>query len=44
MIWSEVAAESLQWSWEHSNDDGAHWTVDWAIDYRRRTLVPASKI
>jgi len=44
MVWSNIAAESLLWSWEHSDDDGARWTVDWAIDYRRRTLVPASEI
>lgn len=43
MVWSNIAAESLLWSWEHSDDDGARWTVDWAIDYRRRTLVPASE-
>ena len=44
MVWSNIAAESLHWSWEHSDDDGAGWTVDWAIDYRRRTLVPASEL
>jgi hypothetical protein len=43
MVWSNIAAESLLWSWEHSDDHGANWTVDWAIDYRRRTLVPASE-
>jgi hypothetical protein len=44
MVWSNIAAASLLWSWEHSDDDGANWTVDWAIDYRRRTLVPASEL
>jgi hypothetical protein len=43
MVWSNIAAESLHWSWEHSDDDGASWTVDWAIDYRRQTLVVASE-
>lgn len=40
MVWSNIKAESLHWSWEHS-DDGERWTVDWAIDYRRRTLAAA---
>ena len=43
MVWSNVSAEALHWSWEHSDDDGARWTVDWAIDYRRQTLVRASQ-
>ena len=43
MVWSNIAAASLLWSWEHSDDDGARWTVNWVIDYRRRTLVPASE-
>jgi len=38
MVWSEIDARSLHWSWEHSHD-GRSWTVDWAIDYRRRPLV-----
>ena len=41
MVWSDIRPESLHWSWEHSDDGGGSWTVDWAIDYRRRTLERA---
>jgi hypothetical protein len=40
MVWSDIEPEALHWSWEHSDDAGRSWTVDWAIDYRRRSLAP----
>jgi hypothetical protein len=40
MVWSDIEPEALHWSWEHSDDEGRSWTVDWAIDYRRRSLAP----
>jgi hypothetical protein len=40
MVWSDIEPESLRWSWQHSDDDGRSWTVDWDIEYRRRTLPP----
>ena len=43
MVWSDISAETLHWSWEHSDDDGRCWTVAWAIDYRRRPLDRASQ-
>jgi hypothetical protein len=38
MVFSDIEPESLHWSWEHADDDQG-WTVDWAIDYRRRPLT-----
>lgn len=43
MVWSDITAETLRWSWEHSDDDGRRWTVAWAMDYRRRPLDRASE-
>jgi hypothetical protein len=40
MVWCDIEPESVHWSWQHSDDDGRSWTVDWAIDYRRRTRMP----
>lgn len=42
MVWSEIEAESLHWSWERSDDEGRTWTVAWAIEYRRRPLGGSS--
>jgi hypothetical protein len=36
MIWSNVSADSLDWSWERSDDGGKTWKVVWPIRYTRR--------
>jgi len=36
MVWFDVAADSLKWNWERSDDGGKTWKVMWAISYRRR--------
>jgi hypothetical protein len=43
MVWSNIEAESLHWSWEWSDDEGRTWTVAWAIEYRRRPLGGSSE-
>lgn len=35
MIWKDVKADSLKWLWQRSVDDGATWTTQWEIDYKR---------
>lgn len=35
MVWSEIEADALNWSWERS-EDGETWQVVWAIRYVRR--------
>lgn len=36
MIWTDVESDRLKWRWQLSADDGATWTDQWVIDYRRR--------
>ena len=36
MVWLDVTPDSLTWQWQRSVDDGATWSVDWDIAYRRR--------
>lgn len=36
MVWFDVAADSLKWNWERSDDGGKSWKVMWAINYTRR--------
>ena len=36
MVFKNIAADSLDWSWEQSKDDGKTWTVVWPIHYVRR--------
>jgi hypothetical protein len=40
MVWFNIAAGSLDWNWERSDDGGQTWQVLWAIRYTRKT-VPA---
>lgn len=35
MVFSDIADDSFRWRWE-SSEDGDDWTVNWALDYRRR--------
>ena len=36
MVWLDVTPEGLRWEWQRSADEGATWSVDWSIAYRRR--------
>jgi hypothetical protein len=36
MVWHNIQADALDWSWERSDDDGQTWQVLWAIHYERR--------
>ncbi|MEJ2747028.1 MAG: DUF1579 family protein [Anaerolineae bacterium] len=37
MVWHNIQADTLDWSWERSDDDGQSWKVLWAIHYRRQS-------
>lgn len=36
MVWHNIQADALDWSWERSGDEGQSWKVLWAIHYERR--------
>lgn len=36
MQWYDIAANSLTWNWERSDDNGKTWTVIWKINYMRK--------
>ena len=36
MIWRNVRADSIDWSWESSKDGGKSWQVVWPIHYQRK--------
>ena len=36
MVWKNITATELDWSWEASLDGGKTWQVNWAIHYSRR--------
>jgi len=36
MVWKNIKAESFDWSWEQSTDEGKTWQVIWPIRYTRR--------
>ncbi len=36
MQWYNIAATSLDWNWERSDDNGKTWTVIWKIQYTKR--------
>lgn len=36
MVWYDIAAGSLKWNWERSDDRGKAWKVVWGISYVRR--------
>ena len=38
MVWHNIGADALDWSWERSDDGGQSWKVLWAIHYRRQSL------
>ena len=35
MRWENIERESLDWSWQRSDDDGETWTSLWEIEYSR---------
>ena len=37
MIWHNIAANTFDWNWEQSKDDGETWQVLWQIRYERQT-------
>ncbi|HET7205065.1 MAG TPA: DUF1579 family protein [Terriglobales bacterium] len=36
MVWKNITADALDWSWEASQDGGKTWLVRWPIHYSRR--------
>lgn len=36
MVWKNITANELDWSWESSHDGGKTWQVNWPIHYKRR--------
>lgn len=37
MVFKNISANELDWSWEASKDGGKTWTVNWPIHYKRRS-------
>jgi hypothetical protein len=37
MVWKNVTADALDWSWESSSDGGKTWKVQWPIHYKRKS-------
>ena len=37
MVWHNIQADSLDWSWERSADGGQSWEQLWAIHYQRQS-------
>lgn len=37
MVWKNITANELDWSWEGSRDGGKTWQVNWPIHYKRKT-------
>jgi hypothetical protein len=35
MRWENIERESLDWSWQRSDDDGETWVSLWEIEYSR---------
>ena len=36
MVWKNIQPNSLDWSWERSDDGGQTWKLQWPIHYRRK--------
>lgn len=36
MVWKNISAKELDWSWERSTDGGKTWQVMWPIHYKRK--------
>lgn len=39
MVFYDIAAESLKWRWERSEDGGQTWELRWLIHYRRKSVA-----
>jgi hypothetical protein len=37
MVFKNITANALDWSWEASHDDGKTWQVQWPIHYKRKS-------
>jgi hypothetical protein len=37
MVWKNISANELDWSWESSHDGGKTWQVQWPIHYKRKS-------
>jgi hypothetical protein len=37
MVWKNIKANELDWSWEASTDGGKTWQVNWPIHYKRKS-------
>jgi len=37
MVWKNISANELDWSWDASRDGGKTWQVQWPIHYRRKS-------
>jgi hypothetical protein len=37
MVWKNINANELDWSWEASTDGGKTWQVNWPIHYKRKS-------
>ena len=37
MVWKNITANELDWSWEASQDGGKTWQVQWPIHYKRKS-------
>ena len=42
MVWKNITADSLDWSWERSDDEGRTWKVLWPIHYQKRQMMKAA--
>lgn len=42
MVWKNIKSDSLDWSWERSDDGGQSWKVLWPIHYQRVRVSGAS--
>jgi hypothetical protein len=37
MVWKNISADEMDWSWEASRDGGKTWEVKWPIHYKRKS-------
>ncbi len=42
MVWKNIQPDSLDWSWERSDDGGKTWNVLWPIHYQRKSALRES--
>lgn len=36
MVWQAIQDDSLEWLWQHSDDEGETWQTLWQIHYKRK--------